>query len=84
MSPSISLVPAGASPCCPLVNEDTRRTLEHGADAARRIAAVVLRVVLALAMAGLGAAQPRLLPLFALTLPFWLAIELEGKVKPRG
>ena len=67
-----------------LANEDAKRVAHHGVVTAGRIAAIGARIALALLMAGLGAAQPRLLPLFALTLAFWIAIELESKAPRSG
>jgi hypothetical protein len=46
--------------------------------ALQRIAAYGFRIVLLAAMIGLALVLPRIEPLFALALPFWLALELEG------
>lgn len=43
----------------------------------QRIAAAGLRLALASSMIALAVVEPRLWPSFALTIPFWIATELE-------
>ena len=75
MSSSMSL--ASGNPRCFLSTDEGKRAAQEGAEALSRAAKSLLRSTIVLAMVGLSFVEPRLLPLFALTVPFWIALELE-------
>jgi hypothetical protein len=80
MSFSISLPSAPGNPRCLLRSEEGKRLARQSLSAARQFTTIALRVAITLLMIGLALALPRILPLFAMTVPFWIALELEAKL----
>ncbi len=78
MSFSVSL--SSGNPRCFLSTDEGKRNVQGGLEALGRAAKSLLRSTFALSMVGLSVVEPRLLPLFAMTVPFWIALELEGRL----
>jgi hypothetical protein len=84
MSFSMSFTSDRGNPRCFFTTDDGKRAVQESASAVGRAAASLLRSAIAFAMVGLSVVEPRLIPLFALAVPFWIALELEGKVTARA
>lgn len=80
---SLSMSLASGNPRCCLSTDEGKRAAQESVETLSRAAKSLLRSTIVLAMVGLSIVEPRLLPLFGMTVPFWIALELEGRLDAR-